>query len=299
MSIDPPQADRIKEFCLFYMLKIAKRSDIHNSSIDNHHSSFDRVSYKSLAKIRKDDAMKKNQSKRGLLCGGAGLFAALILTVLILAGCAGSGPAKAPEKGVPQPQVSLPENMPPGDKARLQAPPLVVTGLSPLNPQPADTALVAGLAVAYFSNYFARHLNPLTRGNVPNKEGTPGDPIPFLNHQFGRGEVFGSGQSRGVALRMHGLLRFAESGSYTLLALSNDGLRIYLNSQLVIDDPAWHARGNQYSVRAIAEIAQPGWYPIKVEYFQRKGTAAIGLYWRRPGADGFEPVPAEAYAHTP
>jgi hypothetical protein len=36
---------RIKEFCLFYMLKIVERSDIHNSSIDNHHSSFDKVSY--------------------------------------------------------------------------------------------------------------------------------------------------------------------------------------------------------------------------------------------------------------
>jgi hypothetical protein len=45
MSIDPPQADRIKEFFLFYLLKIAERSDIHNSSIDIHHSSFDIVSY--------------------------------------------------------------------------------------------------------------------------------------------------------------------------------------------------------------------------------------------------------------
>jgi len=243
--------------------------------------------------------MKKNQSKRGLFCGGAGLLAALILIAPILAGCAGTEPAKTPEEGVPQAQVAIPDNMPPGDKTQLQAPPKVVTGLSPLHPQPAGTALVPGLAVAYFYNYFARHLNPLTSGNVPNKEGTPGQPIPFLNHQFGRGEVFGSGQSRGVAMRMQGLLRFANSGSYTLLALSNDGLRIYLNDQLVIDDPAWHAHGNQYSVRAIAEIAQPGWFPIKVEYFQRKGTAAIGLFWRRPGADGFAPVPAEAYAHIP
>jgi hypothetical protein len=32
----------------FYFIysKIAERSDIHNSSIDNHHSSFDKVSYK-------------------------------------------------------------------------------------------------------------------------------------------------------------------------------------------------------------------------------------------------------------
>jgi hypothetical protein len=42
MSIDEC---RIKEFFLFYLLKIAERSDIHNSSIDIHHSPFSEVSY--------------------------------------------------------------------------------------------------------------------------------------------------------------------------------------------------------------------------------------------------------------
>jgi len=37
---------RMNEFCLFFLLKRAERSDIHNSSIVNHHSSFHEVSYK-------------------------------------------------------------------------------------------------------------------------------------------------------------------------------------------------------------------------------------------------------------
>ncbi len=36
---------RIKEFYLFYLLKLAERSDIHNSTFDHHHSSFMNVSY--------------------------------------------------------------------------------------------------------------------------------------------------------------------------------------------------------------------------------------------------------------
>jgi len=243
--------------------------------------------------------MKKNQSKRGFQFGIAGLSAALILIVVSLAGCAGPEPIKSPATGEQQPLISLSENMPAADKTQLQQPPGVVTELSPLDPQPVGTALVPGLAVAYFYNYKARHLNPLSEGNVPDKKGTPGQPIPYLNHQFKRGEVFTSGVSSLVAMRMQGLLHFPQSGSYTLLGLSNDGLRVYLDDQLVIDDPAWHARGDQYTVGVVAEIAQAGWYPMKVEYFQRKGTAAIGLFWRRPGADGFEPVPAEAYAHIP
>jgi hypothetical protein len=243
--------------------------------------------------------MKKKQGKLRLLFGIASLLVALILMVFSMAGCAGSEPMKTTQEGEPQPLITLSENMPTADKSLLNKPPILVTGLSPLDPQPADTALVPGLAVAYFYDYKHRHLNPLTNGNLPNKKGTPGEPIPFLNHHFGRGEVFDSGSNRLVAMRMQGLLHFPQTGTYTLLGLANDGLRIYLDDQRIIDDPAWHARGDQYAVGVIAKITQAGWYPMKVEYNQRKGTAAIGFFWRRPGAGGFEPVPAEAYAHIP
>ena len=243
--------------------------------------------------------MIKNQGKKRLLFGFAGLLPALILVVLGLAGCAGSEPVKTQPQGEPQPLITLSANMPSADTTLLKQPPRLVTGLSPLNPQPADTALVPGLAVAYFYDYKARHLNSLTKGNVPNKKGTPGEPIPFLNHHFGRGEVFNSGSNRLVAMRMQGLLHFPQTGTYTLLGLSNDGLRVYLDDQRIIDDPEWHARGDQYTIGVVTEITQTGWYPMMVEYNQRKGTAAIGFFWRRPGADGFEPVPAEAYAHIP
>jgi hypothetical protein len=243
--------------------------------------------------------MKNNLDKRRLLFGIAGLFLAPVLVGFSLAGCAGSEPMTTPQGAEPQPQITLSENMPTADKSQLKKPPILVTGLSPLNPQPADTALVPGLAVAYFYNFKDRHLSRLTKGNLSNQKGTPGEPIPFLNHHFGRGEVFSSGRSRLIAMRMQGLLHFSETGTYTLLGLSNDGLRIYLDDQRIIDDPEWHALGDQYSVGVIAKITQAGWYPMKVEYNQRKGTAAIGFFWRRPGADRFEPVPAEAYAHIP
>ena len=44
----PPEADRIKEFFLYLIVKKAERSDIHNSSIFNHHSTFHEVSYEGL-----------------------------------------------------------------------------------------------------------------------------------------------------------------------------------------------------------------------------------------------------------
>ena len=161
-----------------------------------------------------------------MLFGIAGVLPALILMVFSMAGCAGSEPMKTPEEGETQPQITLSENMPTADKSQLKKPPLLVTGLSPLNPQPVDTALVPGLAVAYFYNYKDRHLNRLSKGSLSKQKGKPGEPIPFLNHHFGRGEVFSSGSSRLIAMRMQGLIHFSQTGTYTLLGLSNDGLRI-------------------------------------------------------------------------
>jgi len=243
--------------------------------------------------------MKPTFGKRCLLSKIAGAIPALALAAFSLAGCAGSEPVKTPAAGESQPLITLSENMPTADMTNLKTPPRVAAGLSPIDPQPKDPALAPGLTVAYFYDYKHRHLNQLTKGNVPNKKGTPGKPIPYLNHHFGRNEVFDSGSNRLVAMRMQGLLHFPQTGTYTLLALSNDGLRIYLDDQLIIDDPAWHARGDQYTVGVVTEIKQAGWYPMMVEYNQRKGTAAIVFFWRRPGADDFEPVPAEAYAHIP
>jgi hypothetical protein len=243
--------------------------------------------------------MKPQFGKRSLLSKIAGVIPVLALVAFNLTGCAGSEPGSPPAGGEAQPLITLSENMPAADMTNLKTRPRVATGLSPLDPQPTDAALAPGLTVAYFYDYKHRHLNPLSRGNLPNKKGTPGKPIPYLNHKFGRGEVFDSGSNRLVAMRMQGLLHFPQTGSYTLLGLSNDGLRVYLDKQLIIDDPEWHARGDQYTVGVVIEIKQAGWYPLMVEYNQRKGTAAIGFFWRRPGAGGFEPVPAEAYAHVP
>lgn len=241
--------------------------------------------------------IKNTQPGRNSFLILTGLLSALLLIVISLAGCAGSENKQTPSGGESGQEFSRPQNLPVADESQLRQPPRIITDLSPLNPQPESDALVPGLSVVYFYSYFARHLNPLTKYKVSNKKGRPGQPIPFLNHQFGKSEVFHSGTNRGVAMRMHGLMRFVESGAYTFIALSNDGLRVYISGQMIIDDPTQHS--DRYAIRAVARITDPGWYPVKVEYFQRKGTAAIGLFWRRPGAGSFEPVPAEAYAHIP
>jgi hypothetical protein len=66
---------------------------------------------------------------------------------------------------------------------------------------------------------------------------------------------------------------------------------------MIINDPTQHS--DRYAVAAVVDIKKKGWYPLKVEYFQRKGTAAIKFLWRKPGDEDFSAVTAQSYAHIP
>jgi hypothetical protein len=82
-----------------------------------------------------------------------------------------------------------------------------------------------------------------------------------------------------------------------MLALSNDGIRVEICSKMILTDPDVHS--DRLSPQVLIDIPKPGWYPILVQYFQRKGTAAIELQWKLPGKAEFSVIPAEAYAHIP
>ncbi len=222
---------------------------------------------------------------------------AFTIVALIIVGCAGNRGKPDSSDSAREPAAAANPKMPVADESQLQTQPNHYSNLSALDPQPVKATLQAGLAVVYFYDYFARHLNPLSQGKLDPATGQPGQPIPYLNHQFEREVVFDSGTNRGVAMRMQGLLYLPDTGEYTFRALSNDGLRIYLSDQMIINDPTQHS--DRYAVPAVVDIRKKGWYPLMVEYFQRKGTAAVKFLWRKPGAADFTAVPAQSYAHIP
>ena len=156
------------------------------------------------------------------------------------------------------------------------------------------SGLQPGLAVRYYGNIFVRHVDKLI-AHAKSAKGRPGPPIAQLNHQFDRNVVFDSGSNRGVGLRLAGYLHFAEAGNYRLQALANDGIRILLGERLLLEDPGVH--GDRLSPVGKVAVVRPGWYPLTIWYYQRKGTAALKLFWRVPGGDARAVVPAAALAH--
>ena len=158
-------------------------------------------------------------------------------------------------------------------------------------------SMVAGLRVLYFNGMY-RHVREIPDGDRAMLEkGRPGSPILLIDNQFGEDEVFNSGRNRGVGVQMKGYLLFDQMGRYEFQALSNDGIEVIIDGNSILIDPKVHS--DRLSSVATLTVQETGWHPVMVKYFQRKGTAALKLFWKTPGSDELEVVPARAYGHLP
>lgn len=174
------------------------------------------------------------------------------------------------------------------------AEPIVIKDIKPESLE--ESMIVPGLKATYYLGFFKRDVGYLQKMVTGEFKSFEGKPITQINHQFERGEVFDSGEKRGVAIRMRGYLHFRQPGEYSMQALSNDGVLLHISDQLALNDPKQHS--DQLSNIARITIGTPGWYPLSIDYFQRKGTAAFKLFWKIPGAEEFEVIPKWAYGHT-
>ena len=90
-------------------------------------------------------------------------------------------------------------------------------------------------------------------------------------------------------------MRFPRAGEYVLAFRSNDGVRLHLAGEFIVEDPDVHK--DRYSDYVAVKVVKGGWVPLAITYFQRKGTATLEFYWQPPGTDEMVLVPAAAYGH--
>jgi hypothetical protein len=80
------------------------------------------------------------------------------------------------------------------------------------------------------------------------------------------------------SVRWTATLRAPQSGTYTFRADTDDGVRLWVGDQLVID--RWHdATVSEGQIALTADQS----YAIKMEYFEDGGDARAHLYWAPPG----------------
>ena len=173
------------------------------------------------------------------------------------------------------------------DRQNTSVPPVLAEQL------PINAPLEPGLT-AHYRYSFYRHIDVMPTDYNMVSKGTPGPPILILDHRF-EGNVFDSTRDKGVGVFLQGYLKLETAGTYQFKAMSNDGIRVVVNSEMVVLDPTVHK--DRFSKIGEVTVMEPGWYPLTVKYFQRKGTARLELHWQTPGSNSFSIVPAAAYGH--
>lgn len=124
-----------------------------------------------------------------------------------------------------------------------------------------------GLYAEYYDDKFLTG-TPLTRTDaVVNFDPVNNPPDPYTNF-------------RHKSMRWTGYLAPNITGDYKIGVNSDDGIRLWLNDELVVDD--WKNRGattDQVDIRMEAGKK----YRIKLEYFDNGGDAVCQLLWKVPG----------------
>jgi beta-glucosidase len=159
---------------------------------------------------------------------------------------------------------------------------VTLTGLSDLTAVPASALRSGGspgLNAEYFSTEDLSGVPFATRRDAQvDLNWARGNPVPGL-------PVFH------VSARWTGELVAPTDGEYTLGVRGDDGFRLFVGDQKVLDDWTVHApdtRSYTLTLRAGQAV------PIRLEYFQAEGGAEISLQWKQPGQNKFDDALAAA-----
>lgn len=129
------------------------------------------------------------------------------------------------------------------------------------------------------------------------KEPKAGAPLPMLNYNVGQGPVLSNRNKDLVGAFIDGYIRFEQTGTFILSVNYNDGVRLSIGGKEIFEDP--FVAPDRFSPNLEVQIDEPGWYPISLIYYEKKNTSTLELYWRPPGREEFEFVPASAFSHVP
>jgi hypothetical protein len=103
-------------------------------------------------------------------------------------------------------------------------------------------------------------------------------------------EAFGK-QPPSFYATVTGFLSVSEPGEYHFRLTSDDGSRLIIDKQPVVDDDGRHA---DKTVTSKDVTLTAGMHRLLVEHFDHGGKKRLTLEWQRPGSTNFELVPTDA-----
>jgi len=129
-----------------------------------------------------------------------------------------------------------------------------------------------GLKAEYFNN---RDLNGTPKGSKIEQN---------VNHEWVQTPgIDGIGQDN-FSVRWTGVIRPTQTANYKFTVKGDDGYRLFVNGKVVID--YWSDHGN-IEKNVMLQLEAGKEYPIKLEYYEGGGDAAITLAWFQPKDENY------------
>jgi len=131
---------------------------------------------------------------------------------------------------------------------------------------PDATPVVPGFHADYFATY-----RTLAHSAVESQ----------IDHAWGDGEAApGTGTDR-FSARFTAMLEVPETGTYQFATNADDGVRLWVGDELVIDDWRPHFPERHWGTVDLDE----GQVTLRLDYFEIDLTAELHLYWTPPGGE--------------
>lgn len=106
---------------------------------------------------------------------------------------------------------------------------------------------------------------------------------PVIDFSWGIGRPHPTVAVDQVSVKWTGQVRADHSEEYTFAIKSDEGVRLWIDGELVIDD--WTAHTARTST-GTKPLEAGKWYDIRIEYFEKTGQAEVNLQWSSEGQTG-------------
>jgi multidrug efflux pump subunit AcrA (membrane-fusion protein) len=118
--------------------------------------------------------------------------------------------------------------------------------------------------------------------------------VPNINFQWGGGQVL-CGYSEDVIVKFTGYIMAPTTGDYSFYTPADDGTRLYIDGQMIIND--WYDKGGGGSVSSPMHLEANVPHEVTLYYYENGGGANVWMYWQTSGT-GMNIVPASAFGET-
>ncbi len=101
-------------------------------------------------------------------------------------------------------------------------------------------------------------------------------------------------QTDNYAFVYEGFINLPSNGSYRFSLQTDEGSRMWVNNQLIVDNDGKHSCAKVTS--ALTSFSS-GWYPVRVEYFEDTNTECFTVRWTLPGSSETT-IPSSAFVES-